>query len=92
MAPPGVPAKTGIEEITCLNCAPAAADGAASGRERVIEVLKIRVQGLPEEVDEFAAELENLRRWEMLEESADYANRGASKLVRRYIEVERVEG
>lgn len=60
-------------------------------REQVIEVLKIRVQGLPEEVEAFAAELESLRRWEVLEESGDYANRGGSKLVRRYIEVERVE-
>lgn len=54
-------------------------------------MLKIRVQGLPEEVEEFAAELENLRRWEVIEESADYANRGTSKLVRRYIEVEQVK-
>ena len=60
-------------------------------REQVIEVLKIRVQGLPEEVEAFAAELESLRRWEVLEESGDYPNRGASKLVRRYIEIEKAE-
>lgn len=54
-------------------------------------VLKIRVQGLPAEVEEFAATLEELRHWEVLEESVDYPNRGSSKLVRRYIEVERVE-
>lgn len=57
----------------------------------VLVMVKIRVQGLPDEVEEFTAELENLRRWEVLEESADYANRGGSKLVRRYVEVERVE-
>lgn len=54
-------------------------------------MLKIRVQGLPEEVEEFTSLLEELRHWEVLEESGDYPNRGASKLVRRYIEVERVE-
>ena len=54
-------------------------------------MLKIRMQGLPEEVEEFSAMLDELRRWEVLEESGDYPNRGSSKLVRRYIEVERVE-
>lgn len=70
-----------------------------SSRERrgyeakvVLAMLKIRVQGLPEEVEEFTAMLGELRRWEVLEESADYPNRGASKLVRRYVEIERVEG
>ena len=54
-------------------------------------MLKIRVQGLPEEVEEFSAMLDELRRWEVLEESGDYPNRGASKLVRRYVEIEKAE-
>ena len=69
-----------------------------SSRERrgdeakvVLTMLKIRVQGLPDEVEEFSAMLGELRRWDVLEESGDYANRGTSKLVRRYIEVEKVE-
>lgn len=53
--------------------------------------MKVRLQGLPGEVEEFAAMLGELRRWEVLEESGDYANRGTSKLVRRYIEVEQVK-
>ena len=53
--------------------------------------MKIRLQGLPGEVEEFAAVLGELRRWEVLEESGDYANRGTSKLVRRYIEDAKVE-
>ena len=57
----------------------------------VLVMLKIRVQGLPEEVEEFAAMLDELRRWEVLEESGDCPNRGGSKLVRRYIEVEKAE-
>lgn len=69
-----------------------------SSRERrgdeakvVLSMLKIRVQGLPEEVEKFASLLEELRHWEVVEESADYPNRGTSKLVRRYVEIEQVK-
>lgn len=55
-------------------------------------MLKIRVEGLPEEVETFASELECLRAWEVLQESDDYPNRGSSRFVRRYIDVERTEG
>lgn len=54
-------------------------------------MLKIRIQGLPEEVEAFSAEMENLRHWEVLEESADYPNRNGSKLVRRYVDLEHSE-
>ena len=49
-------------------------------------MLKIRVQGLPEEVREFADALE--RTGCVLERSEPYANRGSSRYVRVYIDAE----
>lgn len=48
--------------------------------------MKIRVQGLPEEVEEFADALE--RTGCVLERSEPYANRGGSRYVRVYIDAE----
>lgn len=45
--------------------------------------------GAPEEVEAFAAELETLRRWAVLSESRDYANRGSDERVRRYVKLEK---
>lgn len=49
-------------------------------------MLKLRVQGLPREVDSFASALE--RSGMVLERSEPYDNRGASRYVRVYLEVE----
>lgn len=49
-------------------------------------MLKIRVQGLPDEVREFGDALE--RAGLVLERSGQYANRGASRYVREYMDVE----
>lgn len=59
------------------------ADG-AGGDEGGAEMLKIRVQGLPEEVAEFADALEAAGC--VLERSEPYANRGGSRYVRVYID------
>ena len=50
-------------------------------------MIKIRVQGLPDEVAEFADALEAAGC--VLERSEPYANRGASRYVRVYIEAEK---
>lgn len=50
-------------------------------------MLKIRIQGLPDEVAEFADALEATGC--VLERSAPYANRGGSRYVRVYIEAEK---
>lgn len=55
--------------------------------EEVPEMLKIRIQGLPEEVAEFANALEAAGC--VLERSEPYANRGGSRYVRVYIEAEK---
>lgn len=62
------------------------ADG-AGGDEGGAEMLKIRVQGLPDEVAEFADALEAARC--VLERSEPYTNRGGSRYVRVYIDVEK---
>ncbi len=49
-------------------------------------MIKIRLQGLPEEVAEFADALE--RTGCVLERSVEYANRGGSRYVRVYIDAE----
>ena len=49
-------------------------------------MLKIRGQGLPEEVREFADALERTGR--VLERSEPYSNRGESRYVRVYIDAE----
>ena len=49
-------------------------------------MIKIRVQGLPEEVAEFADALEAAGC--VLERSEPYANRGASRYVRVYIDAQ----
>ena len=50
-------------------------------------MIKIRIQGLPDEVAEFADALEAIGC--VLERSAPYANRGGSRYVRVYIEAEK---
>ena len=62
------------------------ADG-AGGDEGGAEMLKIRVQGLPEEVAEFADALEAAGC--VLERSEPYANRGGSRYVRVYIDAQK---
>lgn len=47
--------------------------------------VKIRLQGLPEDCEKTALALKTLMN--VLEESADYQNRGNSKFVRRYLTV-----
>jgi hypothetical protein len=49
-------------------------------------VIKVRLQGLPEDVEAAAAVLRAAG--SVLEESSDYANRGASQYVRRYLDVQ----
>lgn len=49
-------------------------------------MIKIRLQGLPDEVAEFADALE--RTGCVLERSVEYANRGGSRYVRVYIDAE----
>lgn len=51
------------------------------------EMIKIRVQGLPDEVAEFADALEAAGC--VLERSEPYANRGGSRYVRVYIDAEK---
>ena len=50
-------------------------------------MIKIRVQGLPDEVAEFADALEATGC--VLERSEPYANRGASRYVRVYIDAQK---
>lgn len=50
-------------------------------------MIKIRVQGLPDEVAEFADALEAAGC--VLERSEPYANRGGSRYVRVYIDAEK---
>jgi hypothetical protein len=47
--------------------------------------VKVRIEGLPGEVAALAGLLRGVI--EVVEESRDYLNRGASRLVRRYLEV-----
>lgn len=49
-------------------------------------MIKIRLQGLPAEVEAAARVLRAVGT--VLEESGDYANRGESKYVRRYMDVQ----
>ena len=47
--------------------------------------MKVRIEGLPDEVAALAAILR--ARLEVVEESRNYPNRGDSELVRRYLEI-----
>ena len=47
--------------------------------------MKVRIEGLPDEVDALAALLRT--RLEVVEESRDYPNRGDSRQVRRYLDI-----
>lgn len=62
------------------------ADGAGGDRGGA-EMIKIRIQGLSEEVAEFADALEATGC--VLERSEPYVNRGASRYVRVYIDAEK---
>lgn len=55
--------------------------------EEVPEMLKIRIQGLPDEVAEFADALEATGC--VLERSEPYANRGGSRYVRVYVDAQK---
>lgn len=48
-------------------------------------MIKLRVEGIPEEVDEFVATLETS--CEVLSKSAPYKNRGESRYIRVYVDV-----
>ena len=48
-------------------------------------MIKLRVEGIPEEVDEFVATLETS--CEVLSKSSPYKNRGESRYVRVYVDV-----
>ena len=48
-------------------------------------MIKLRVEGIPEEVDEFVAQIE--QSCEVLAKSVPYSNRGASRYVRVYLDV-----
>ena len=49
-------------------------------------MLKIRIEGTPEEIEEFLAGFRP--QYKILNESAPYANRGKSAYVRVYLDVE----
>ena len=50
-------------------------------------MIKVRLEGEPEEVEEFIKFLATLPRLSMLSESGKYANRGKSKYVRVYLDM-----
>ena len=61
--------------------APATGQG-LGGREMV----KVRIEGLPEEVEKFTEQLEKDEKYEFLQKSETYPNRN-SEYVRRYVEI-----
>lgn len=50
-------------------------------------MIKLRIQGKPEEVQNFISELKK-GNFEILEESSPYSNRGNSTYIRSYLDVE----
>ena len=53
-------------------------------------MLKLRLEGTVEEIEEFAEWLENMPRVNVSSQSKDYANRGKSTYSRRYLDVKLV--
>ena len=49
-------------------------------------MVKIRIEGLPEEVEKFTELLEKDEKYEVLQKSENYPNRN-SEYVRRYVEI-----
>ena len=53
--------------------------------------VKMRLSGLPSDINAFMIlfkKMDQRKMISLLEESADYPNRGESKLVRKYLEIE----
>lgn len=83
----GGPAKTFTSIFRGVACAAESPQTARADDRGGAEMIKIRVQGLPDEVAEFADALEAAGC--VLERSEPYANRGASRYVRVYIDAEK---
>lgn len=54
--------------------------------EELIRMLKIRIQGLPAEVEKFTEQLEKDEKYEFLQKSETYPNRN-SVYIRKYVEI-----
>ena len=80
-------AKTFTSIFLGVACAAESPQTARADDRGGAEMIKIRVQGLPDEVAEFADALEATGC--VLERSEPYANRGGSRYVRVYIEAEK---
>ena len=81
------PAKTFTSIFGSVACAAESPQTARADDRGGAEMIKIRVQGLPEEVAEFADALEAAGC--VLERSEPYANRGGSRYVRVYIDAQK---
>lgn len=57
--------------------------------EELIRMVKVRIEGLPEEVEKFTEQLEK-DGYEFLQKSENYPNRN-SEYVRRYVEIRIIE-
>ena len=57
--------------------------------EELIRMVKVRIEGLPEEVEKFTKQLEK-DGYEFLQKSENYPNRN-SEYVRRYVEIRIIE-
>ena len=49
-------------------------------------MVKVRIEGLPEEVEQFTEQLEKDEKYEFLQKSENYPNRN-SQYVRKYVEI-----
>lgn len=58
--------------------------------EKLIRMLKIRIEGLPEEVEKVTELLEKDEKYEFLQKSENYPNRN-SVYVRKYVEIRIIE-
>lgn len=58
--------------------------------EELIRMLKIRIEGLPEEVEKVTELLEKDEKYEFLQKSENYPNRN-SVYVRKYVEIRIIE-
>lgn len=55
--------------------------------EELIRMVKVRIEGLPEEVEKFTELLEKDEKYEVLQKSENYPNRN-SVYVRKYVEIQ----
>ena len=51
-------------------------------------MIKLRLEGLPEELETYLENLQSDEKINILEKSGEYPNRGASKFVRIYVSIE----